>query len=51
MGEEAAMLLYVAHLSSKQNRGLSTDIAFPNSHFTPFRLYQPIETAQKRGFA
>jgi hypothetical protein len=51
VGQEAAVLLHVAHLSSKKNRELSTNITLPNSHLTAFRLDQPIETAKKRGFA
>jgi hypothetical protein len=51
VGQKAAVLLHIAHLSSKQNRGLGTNIPLPNSHLTAFRLDQPIETAQKRGFA
>jgi len=51
VGQEAAVLLHVAYLSSKQNRELSTSILLPNSHLTMFRLDQAIEAAKKCGFA
>jgi len=51
VGQEATVLLDVAHLSSQRNRRLGTNIRIADSHFAALRLHESIEAAQQCGFA
>jgi hypothetical protein len=51
VGQESAVLLHVAYLSSKQNWRLGANIHLADPYLTALRFDQAVEAAKKCGFA